>query len=41
VEENTAADKVELSAAQLDRVSSLQPAAGACHDERNIASVDR
>jgi aryl-alcohol dehydrogenase-like predicted oxidoreductase len=41
VEENTAADKVELSASQLDRLSSLQPAAGARHDEKNMASVER
>jgi aryl-alcohol dehydrogenase-like predicted oxidoreductase len=41
VEENTAADEVELSTSQLDRLSSLRPAAGARHDERNMASVDR
>ena len=41
VEENTAADKIELSAAQLDRLSSLRPAAGARHNERNMASIDR
>src|SRR5213596_3386316 len=41
VEENTAADAVELSAAQLDRLNNLTPAAGERHDEANMASIDR
>lgn len=40
VEENTAADGVELTAAQLARLDTLRPAAGARHDEANMASVD-
>ncbi|MEV5902583.1 aldo/keto reductase [Streptomyces sp. NPDC052127] len=41
VEENTAADGIELTAAQLDRLNSLTPAAGERHDEANMASIDR
>jgi aryl-alcohol dehydrogenase-like predicted oxidoreductase len=41
VEENTAADAIELSADQLARLDDLQPAAGARHDEANMATVDR
>ena len=41
VEENTAADAVELSAAQVDRLNNLTPAAGERHDEANMATVDR
>ncbi|MEV0150535.1 MULTISPECIES: aldo/keto reductase [unclassified Nonomuraea] len=41
VEENTAADGIELSAAQLDRLDNLTPAAGERHDEANMASIDR
>src|SRR6478752_2262107 len=37
VEENTAADRVELSAAQVERLNSLAPAAGARHTEANMA----
>ena len=40
VEENTAADGVVLTASQLDRLNSLEPAAGARHDEANMASID-
>ncbi|NTW38853.1 MAG: aldo/keto reductase [Cellulomonadaceae bacterium] len=40
VEENTAADSVELTATQLDRLDTLAPAAGARHDEVNMASID-
>ncbi|TMR88357.1 aldo/keto reductase [Nonomuraea basaltis] len=40
-EENTAADGIELSAAQLDRLNNLTPAAGERHDEANMASIDR
>ena len=41
VEENTAADGIELTASQLERLGALEPAAGARHDEANMASVDR
>ena len=40
VEENTAADSIELSPAQLDRLDSLTPASGARHDDANMASID-
>ncbi|WP_030621745.1 aldo/keto reductase [Streptomyces fulvoviolaceus] len=40
VEENTAADGFELSAAQLDRLNNLTPASGERHDEANMASID-
>jgi aryl-alcohol dehydrogenase-like predicted oxidoreductase len=40
VEENTAADSIELSAAQIDRLDRLTPAAGARHDDANMASID-
>jgi aryl-alcohol dehydrogenase-like predicted oxidoreductase len=41
VEENTAAADIELSADQLQRLNALEPAAGARHDEANMASIDR
>jgi aryl-alcohol dehydrogenase-like predicted oxidoreductase len=41
VEENIAADAVELAPAQLDRLDALQLAAGDRHDEANMASIDR
>lgn len=41
VEENTAADGVELTADQLERLNNLEPAAGERHDEANMASIDR
>lgn len=41
VEENTAADSIELTPTQLDRLNNLTPAAGERHDEANMASVDR
>ncbi|WP_329262064.1 aldo/keto reductase [Streptomyces sp. NBC_01478] len=40
VEENTAADGIELTAAQLDRLNNLTPAAGERHDEANMAGID-
>ncbi|MDQ0851289.1 aryl-alcohol dehydrogenase-like predicted oxidoreductase [Arthrobacter sp. B3I9] len=40
VEENTAADSIELSTAQIDRLDRLTPAAGARHDDANMASID-
>jgi aryl-alcohol dehydrogenase-like predicted oxidoreductase len=41
VEENTAADGIELSAEQLYRLNNLTPAAGERHDETNMAAIDR
>jgi aryl-alcohol dehydrogenase-like predicted oxidoreductase len=41
VEENTAADGIELTGDQLDRLNALRPAAGERHDEANMASIDR
>src|ERR1700737_1366323 len=41
VEENTAADGVELSAEQIERLNNLTPAAGARHSEANMAVIDR
>jgi aryl-alcohol dehydrogenase-like predicted oxidoreductase len=41
VEENTAADGIELSAEQIQRLSDLTPATGERHDEANMSTVDR
>ena len=41
VEENTAADSIELSGDQLERLNNLTPAAGERHDEANMATIDR
>ena len=41
VEENTAADGIELSAEQVERLNHLTPAAGERHDEGNMAIIDR
>ena len=41
VEENTAADAIDLSAEQLQRLNDLTLAAGERHDEANMAAVDR
>ena len=41
VEENTAADSIELSAEQVERLNNLTPAAGERHNEGNMASIDR
>ncbi|MDT2006763.1 aldo/keto reductase [Rhodococcus opacus] len=41
VEENTAAETVELTTGQLQRLNSLESAAGERHDEANMASIDR
>ena len=40
VEENTAADQLELSPSQIERLNNLIPAAGERHDEGNMASID-
>jgi aryl-alcohol dehydrogenase-like predicted oxidoreductase len=41
VEENTAADDIELSVDQIGRLNDLTPAAGERHDEVNMSIVDR
>ncbi|WP_406503250.1 aldo/keto reductase [Streptomyces sp. NBC_01602] len=41
VEENTAADGIELTATQLERLNNLTPASGERHDEANMAAIDR
>jgi hypothetical protein len=41
VEENTAADGIELSATQVERLNHLTPASGERHDEGNMAVIDR
>ncbi len=40
VEENIAADGIELTPAQLDLLDKLTPASGARHDDANMASID-
>src|SRR4051794_4687198 len=40
VEENTLADQIHLNEAQLERLNTLRPAAGARHDDANMASID-
>ena len=41
VEENTAADQLELTPAQIERLNHLTPAAGERHDEGNMAIIER
>src|ERR1700738_4582284 len=41
VEENTAADRIELSAEQIERLNHLTPASGERHDPGNMAVIDR
>jgi aryl-alcohol dehydrogenase-like predicted oxidoreductase len=41
VEENTAADRTELTTEQIERLNHLTPAAGERHDEGNMAVIDR
>ena len=41
VEENLAADSIELTDAQIDRLDNLTPAAGERHDEANMAGIDQ
>ena len=41
VEENTAADGIELSAEQIARLNNLTPATGERHEEENMARIDR
>jgi aryl-alcohol dehydrogenase-like predicted oxidoreductase len=40
VEENTAADGIELSSQQIERLNDLTPASGERHDETNMSTVD-
>ena len=40
VEENVAADSIELAPSQIERLDNLTPAAGARHDEGNMATVE-
>jgi aryl-alcohol dehydrogenase-like predicted oxidoreductase len=41
VEENTAADRIELSVGQIARLNDLTPATGERHDEANMYTIDR
>jgi len=41
VEENTAAEGIELKAEQIARLNRLTPAAGERHDEGNMAVINR
>jgi aryl-alcohol dehydrogenase-like predicted oxidoreductase len=41
VEENTAADGIELTPGQVERLNGLTPAAGDRHDEGGMAAIDR
>jgi aryl-alcohol dehydrogenase-like predicted oxidoreductase len=41
VEENTAADQLELSDEQIERLNDLTPAAGERHEEAQMATIDR
>jgi aryl-alcohol dehydrogenase-like predicted oxidoreductase len=41
VEENTAADGIELSAEQIEGLNNLTPASGKRHDEANMSVIDR
>src|SRR5580693_1092864 len=41
VEENIAADRLELGAGQIERLNNLVPAAGERHDQGNMAVIDR
>jgi aryl-alcohol dehydrogenase-like predicted oxidoreductase len=40
VEENTAADGIELSAEQIQRLNDLTAATGERHDEANMSAID-
>jgi aryl-alcohol dehydrogenase-like predicted oxidoreductase len=41
VEENTAADGIDLSREQVQRLNDLRPATGERHDEANMSAIDR
>jgi len=40
IEENTAADGIELSPEQIERLNDLTPAAGERHDETNMSFIE-
>ena len=40
VEENTAADRIELSADQVARLNNLTPATGERHNDANMATIE-
>jgi diketogulonate reductase-like aldo/keto reductase len=41
VEENTAADHLELSTEQIERLNNLTPATGERHEDSSMATIDR
>jgi aryl-alcohol dehydrogenase-like predicted oxidoreductase len=41
VEENTAADRIDLTSDQLERLNNLTPASGERHEEAQMARIDR
>ena len=41
VEESNAADAIELTTEQIQRLNNLTPAGGERHDEANMAAIDR
>jgi aryl-alcohol dehydrogenase-like predicted oxidoreductase len=41
VEENTAADSIELTSQQIERLNNIAPPIGERHDELNMAGIDR
>jgi aryl-alcohol dehydrogenase-like predicted oxidoreductase len=41
VEENTAAERIELSADRIARLNDLTPATGERHNEANMSTIDR
>jgi aryl-alcohol dehydrogenase-like predicted oxidoreductase len=41
LEENIGADRIELTAEQIQRLNNLTPASGERHDEGNMAVIDR
>ena len=41
VEENVAADSIELTAQQLEKLNNLTPPAGDHHNEAQMAMIDR
>lgn len=40
IEENTAADGIELSPPQIERLNNLSPATGERHEDANMAVID-
>jgi aryl-alcohol dehydrogenase-like predicted oxidoreductase len=41
LEENIGADRIELTAEQIQRLNNLTPASGERHDEGHMAVIDR